>query len=348
MFWLVISVMLAAAVATVVVPIYRAGGGFGAVSAVVAVVVLAGSVATYYQIGRPDAQATIAAGAQGEPDIEAMVESLAARLEANPGDVAGWKMLGRSYAVLRRYPEAIAAYERAMELENSGNAQTIADLGETVFMADGRLEGRPARLFENALAIAPDNPKALFYSGMAAAERGDRLLAADRWEALIATSPPPDIENVLQQRVAEWRGTVGAEGDAPSGGGTFGNGPSRSESSHDEPLELTVSLALGDQANGAVDPASTVFLIARDPAQPSPPIAAVRLKAAELPADYTLTDADAMIPGRVLSGFTQLEIVARASSSGQPIAQPGDWFGRSEIDTTDNRTLSIVIDQQVP
>lgn len=337
MLWVLFGVMLLAALLAVAWPLYREEQRVSGRAMGVMVVVLVGSAALYQQIGRPDAQSVPAAG---QSDVEDMVASLASRLESNPNDIAGWKMLGRSYAVMRRYPDAIAAFERAVELESSSDGQTLVDLGEAVFMNDnGALAGRAGELFENALAITPGNPKALFYSGIAAAERGDRILAADRWETLLVTSPPPEIEGMLTQRIAEWRGVAAAAAPIMT--------PSPTVAAAD-PVSLTISVALGSSANGAVDPASTVFIIARDPARPSPPIAAVRRRAAELPSDITLTDSDAMIPGRLISGFRQLEIVARASSSGQPIAQSGDWFGSGQIDTADTRILSIVIDQQVP
>ena len=42
-----------------------------------------------------------------------MVERLAARLRENPDDVEGWKLLGRSYGALGRFPEAADAYAKA-------------------------------------------------------------------------------------------------------------------------------------------------------------------------------------------------------------------------------------------
>ena len=95
-------------------------------------------------------------------------------------------------------------------------------------------------------------------------------------------------------------------------------------------------------------PESTVFIIARDPEQPSPPIAAVRRRTSELPTEISITDADAMIPGRVPSAFATLEIVARISLSGQPIAQSGDWYGQQIIQANSASPVQIVIDQQVP
>ena len=321
MLWAFFGVMALAALFAVVWPLYRTEQRFSPRAIGVAVLVLAVSAVLYQQIGTPTAQTV----ASAPPDAEAMVKSLADRLAANPNDVAGWKMLGRSYSVMRRYPESIAAFERAVALENSADGQTIVDLGEAVLMNDNSaMSGRAGELFESALAITPGNPKALFYSGLAAAERGDPMLAADRWDALLATSPPAEIESVLTERIAQWRGVM------------------------TESVGLTIGVSLAPAAEAVVNPDATVFVIARDPAQPSPPIAVARRRANELPISVTMTDSDAMIPGRVLSGFKQIEIITRVSASGQPIAQTGDWFGSSQIDTENTRDLSIVIDQQVP
>ena len=331
MLWIILSAMALIALAAVVWPLYRVNKRVGVVGIAAGASVLLVSGVLYQQIGRPDARTFV----PGPTDVAAMVESLAARLEREPNDPAGWKMLGRSYLVMRDYPAAIAAYERAVNLENSENGQTVVDLGEAIFMGDARtMSGRAGELFESALAIAPGNPKALFYSGLGAAERGDTDLAADRWEALLATSPPAEIESVLKQRIAEWRGESPDE--------------SASAAEAAVAMELSIDVSLGDEASGSIPPDTTVFVIARDPSQPSPPIAVARRKALELPLSLTLTDADAMIPGRNLSAFQQLEVVARASVSGQPMAQAGDWFTQQQIDTTETRELSMVIDQQVP
>ena len=67
----------------------------------------------------------------------------------------------------------------------------------------------------------------------------------------------------------------------------------------------------------------------------------------ELPADIVLTDRDSMVPGRNLSGFAEVEIVARVSTTGQPFQQPGDWFGASIVETTPGTMLNILINEQV-
>ena len=336
MFWLISGVMLAAAALFVAVPLYRREKKLSATSVASVVLVTALSAALYSQIGTPGLDSGRGESVAGEaPDIQQMVNSLAARLQENPEDLAGWKMLGRSYLQLQNFPGAVAAFEKAVEMESAQNGQTLADLGEAVLMTDqSTLLGRAGQLFENALALTPDNPKALFYSGMAAVQRGDNALAAERWEALLATSPPENVQNILRQRIAELRGETQA--------------PVAPVAVEQPGAVVDVVVSLGSAATQANLPDTTVFIIARDPNQPSPPIAAVRRRLSELPATIAIGDSDAMIPGRVPSGFAKLEIVARVSLSGQPVAQPGDWYGQQQVTTATSDTVEIVINQQVP
>jgi cytochrome c-type biogenesis protein CcmH len=288
-------------------------------------IVLGVSAVVYSGIGTPVPPPPAAS-------VDEMVAALDQRLQENPDDVEGWKMLGRSYMQLENYPKAIVAFERVVAMENPASAQTLAALGEALLIDQGSAgSGRTVQLFESALAAEPTNPKALFYGGIVAIERGDRELAADRWEALLALSPPPEIKDILRLRVAEWRGET--------------QPVAQREATSAEKV-ITVSVSLGPAAAG-VSPDTTVFIIARDPNEPSPPIAAARRTVAELPALVSLSDADAMMPGRLLSAFERLEIVARVSMSGGPAAQPGDWYGSLVVSDPGSAPVSIVIDRQL-
>jgi cytochrome c-type biogenesis protein CcmH len=54
-----------------------------------------------------------------------------------------------------------------------------------------------------------------------------------------------------------------------------------------------------------------------------------------------------MIQGRSLSAYPELQVVARLSMSGQPIAQPGDWQAEARVRPGDAATVALVIDQVV-
>lgn len=333
MLWAALTLMAFAAVAFAVWPLVRDTSRNVTLTAVAVVFVAATSAGLYAAIGSPE----VPSGSEQQPDVDEMVASLAERLEREPNDEKGWRMLGRSYMTLGNYAGAIRAFERLMELESGQNAQTLVDLGEALLASSGQtMSPRIASLFDSALAIDPNNAAALFWGGIAAVNRGEPLVAADRWERLMATNPPPEIRNVLAQRVAEWRGEPPPEAAtepepaaAPSG------------------AIVSASIALSDAAASALPADATVFVIARDPAQPSPPIAVTRRRLSELPAVVHLGDGESMIPGRELSGFEEFELIARVSVSGQPTPQAGDWFGAAIVRPSDTASISLSIDSPV-
>jgi cytochrome c-type biogenesis protein CcmH len=51
------------------------------------------------------------------PDVNTMIERLAARLEAAPEDSKGWRMLGWSYFNTGQYEQAASAYAKAAKLD---------------------------------------------------------------------------------------------------------------------------------------------------------------------------------------------------------------------------------------
>ena len=323
MIWAIFVLMALLATATVLWPVLRKKDAlttpliFGAVFVPVLAAGLYAYIGTPYD---PDQQTEM-------PSVEEMVSSLAERLEDNPADVVGWKMLGRSYIQLGRIDEAITAFETASELESGRNGDTLISLGEAWLIKDREtIAGKGGQLIESGLALSPNNTQGLFYGGLVALQRGDRGLAADRWEALVAQNPPDDIRNILEPRIAEWRA---------------------------EPAPPMAAIVVADvsadaRALEAAGEAAQLYLIARDPARPSPPVAVTRRPVADLPTRIELSDANAMVPGRVPSAFDELEVIARISLSGQPVAQTGDWFGRVIMRPADGSAVDIEVNEQVP
>ncbi len=326
--WLVFVLLCFLALAFLVWPLYRSSGRLTLVLAAVIVVTIGLSAALYHYIGNPG----IPSGAGSTPPVDEMLVSLQERLEEDPTDVNGWILLARSYQSMKLYDEAIAAFEKAVQLERGQNAQALIGLAIVLMeQQGGEASDRSTKLFESALALDPDNPNALFYSGGAAARRGDTALAAYRWERLLAQDAPPEIRELLQRKISEWRGLPPptAQQESPAG-------------------LISVNLSVSAAALSDLPADATVYVIARDPAQPSPPIAVTPRRLSELPMVVSLSDSNAMVAGRPLSGFAELEIVARVSVSGSPMAQSGDWSGSLLVNASDAEAVDLVIDQKVP
>lgn len=311
-----------------------------AAAAVVAVVLLGGSAALYAAWSNW----TWEPAASGDTPAD-MVAKLARRLEKQPDDVAGWLMLGRSHAALEQYPLAVRAFQRADRLEGGRNAEALTGWAEALVLGDpAEIEGRASRLFEQALAIDPDERRALFFTALAAQRRGDTALAIQRYQRLIDLGAPDNVRPILEQQIATLRAlppaASGAAGAAPAGASPeAGASPDASASA----ATVRVRVAIDPAIAGRLPAGAPLFVFVRALGQPGPPLAVRRLDA-RFPASVQLGSADLMIQGRGFAAGDRVEVVARVSLGGQPTASPGDPFGRIEYEVGRDGERPLVID----
>jgi cytochrome c-type biogenesis protein CcmH len=127
--------------------------------------------------------------------IQAMVGSLAGRLENMPEDYNGWLMLGRSYMVLRNTAGAARAFERAMALRPNDVAPKLnyiaVLMGETDLNGPTPLPDAVLKTNAEILKLSADQPEALFVRGLSAFKRGDAAAARKDWTAAKARATGP-------------------------------------------------------------------------------------------------------------------------------------------------------------
>lgn len=332
MIWLVLLVLCLLALAFVVIPLYRNSGFFRPKLGLFIALIFSSSFFLYALIGQPisnlDENSII------NSDFTEVIDSISEHLADNPEDIEGWLMLGRSQQMLQKYDDAVSSFERALELDDERNSQVLVALSIALMeQKDGDITERSSRLLEEALAIDPNNVDALFYGGGAAARRGDLLLAADRWEILLETNSLNEIHEFLRKKINEWRGLAM-------------NVNAGSKISSQTVINLNISLS--NEVISLLPIDTTVYIIARDPSNPTPPVAVIRRQLIDFPSLVNLSDKDSMIPNRKLSDFSQIEVIARASISGEPIAKPGDWSGSMVIKTNSDQTFDLIINKITP
>jgi cytochrome c-type biogenesis protein CcmH len=297
----------------------------------------------YWLIGNPHALSPQPAGVgAGEhqitaQQIEAMVTKLAARLEQNPDDANGWAILARSYMAMQRFPEAIAAFEKAAAVTKD-DANLLADYADALAVSAGRkLEGRPLELIMQALKLDPNHWKALALAGTAAFERKDYKAAVSYWEKLVqGLAPDSELRGSLTASIAEARQLGGIKsGATPSS-------PAAAAAGVRGTVRLSPALA------AKVEPTDTLFIFTRAAEGSRQPIAAVRRQARELPATFTLDDSQAMSAEMKLSSFREVVVGARIAKSGSATPQSGDLQGISQKVKVGATDVVVVIDSVVP
>jgi cytochrome c-type biogenesis protein CcmH len=336
--FLIVAALMAAIAATVVaVPLMRDRksrliGGLAAF-------LVAGAAAGLYPLwSNWNWHAPVQAQSTPAPEVLAMVAKLEQHLRDDPNDLAGWLMLGRSYLALQRTDDAVAAYDRAHQLA-ANSTEAALGLGEAISLrAGGQISPQAAQLFEDALKLEPDNPKALLYGGFAAASRDDRALARSRWQALKDLHPPPQIEQMLDARIA-------ALGPAEESGTNASPTGTSASSQGSAPAQVTVNIRIAPALKSRLKPETPLFVFAREPDSRGPPLAAKRLTSEAIGTQVQLSAADSMMPGRVLVAGKRVSITARVSFSGRPIPTAGDLFGELSYDVGHDGALDLLIDR---
>ena len=339
-FIFIAAVMAAIAATAVAFPLLRSPRSRFA-GALAGVLVMAAAAGLYPLWSNWNWRAAMAAKPAVDTQVLEMVAKLERHMKDAPDDIKGWLLLGQSDLALERADGAIDAYEHAHRLDPN-NVVALLGLGEALSLrAGGNVTPPAGDLFERAVALEPDNPRALLYAGFGAATRGDRATARQRWLKLKGMHPPAEIDAMLNDRIAELgtsdleQGPAAAAGAAPPGAGAASAAAALAT------VNIRIAPALKSHLTGDVP----LFVFAREPGGGGPPLAAKRLTSAALGSEVRLSSADSLIPGRSLVAGQKVSITARISFSGQPLPAAGDLYGELTYDVGHDGVRDLVIDR---
>lgn len=245
--------------------------------------------------------------------IEEMTARLEAAVKSNPESAESWYFLGRTYMAQERAADAAAAFERAVGVAGR-EPELLGQWAQALYFAsDKQWTAQLQALTDEALKGDPAEVTSLGLLGIAAYESGQFQKAISHWQQLVAVLPAEDPSRQAIQggieRAREQLGEPAAAAPATSQG-------------------LTVRVELAPALQAKVQPGDAVFVFARAVSGPPMPLAVKRLSVADLPAEVSLSDSDAMMPQLKISGFEQVQLVARISRSGNATA--GEWIGSSQ------------------
>ena len=278
---------------------------------ILAFIFIAVSAPIYYFIGSPQSISLL----ESESQIDRTIEMLNVRLSEDPEDLDALRALANSYVLKNSLENAFLSFEKIISLENYQNADTLADYGEIMINSgDSSYLSQADRLFERSLQIDGTNAKALFLGGLTAATMEEWSLAVKRWQVLLEQSPPDEIKNTLENKVAEWKNLSNTDIEADG-------------------YRVNVTVDSNLIASLTDYPEKVLYIIVRDPNNKRPPLAVVREEVKT--ASVIINNSNAMISGTDLKRFNRLEIIGRISLSGDP------------LDINDKLSDSVIIDSSV-
>ena len=317
------------------------------------------TIGLYHTVGTPEG---LQPGDSRSLELRTMLGELTAAVTDEPRDIEAWMQIGIIQKNLQQFSAAEGAWRRVLYLQPD-EPFALVELAETLLFSSGQtalpLESR--QLIDHALSIQPDNQKALWLSGIDAFQQRDYTTALLRWRTLEPLLPQGSVLEQVQQQIrraeqAEIQMQSGLDDIHSalnlSGTPAATTAPVTSTVTSANPAEagssITVTIDLADELKASLNGSEVLFVFARALGGPPAPLAVQRLPVHQWPVELNLSDADAMAPGLTLSSFEQVEIVARISTTGNAIAQPGDLEGISDpVSTSNNQTIDLEIARRI-
>ncbi|WDY59520.1 c-type cytochrome biogenesis protein CcmI [Pseudomonas sp. PSKL.D1] len=295
-----------------------------------AVLVPVMALGLYLHFGAADKVELTQEFAAAPKNMEEMISRLERAVEAQPDSAEGLYFLGRAYMAEQRPADAARAYERAVALAGR-QPELLGQWAQALyFAADKKWNPQVQALTDEALKADPNEVTSLGLRGIAAFEGERYQEAIDFWNRLLAQLPQGDASReALQGGIDRATERLGGTASKPA------------------TARLKVRVELAAALKDKVRPDDTVFIFARASNGPPMPLAAKRVTVAQLPLEVELSDADAMMPQMKLSGFAEVQLVARVSRAGQPTH--GEWIGQgAPLATSTQATQHLIIDSPDP
>ena len=240
-----------------------------------------------------------------------------------------WYFLAENFASIGMFTEAEIAYrqsaarmeetpEKALVLGRVAMAKYI--LAEYTFTAD------ILEVIGKARAINPNEISVLQLIAADAEEREDFETAIEYWRLIIQSNPNSEQAQTLRRSIAIAQQRLAGDGQDVAAGPT---------------IEINLSLAEGLEIDGGL----RVFVAVRNAAQEGlPPLAAIDLTVADLPANIQLDNSFAVGPFNISSAETVF-VSASVSFTGSATQTSGDY--RSQSDNFSHNGQRVVISLEI-
>ena len=263
-----------------------------------------------------------------------LIVSLGEVVQADDEQPWAWYFLAENFASIGMFAEAEIAYtqsagrmeatpEKAFVLGRVAMAKYV--LAELTFTAD------ILEVIDEARAINPNEISILQLIAADAEKREDFEAAIEYWRLIIQSNPRSEQAQNLRRSIVIAQQRLAGDGQDVAAG------PS---------IEIGLSLAEGLELDGNL----RVFVAVRNAAQEGlPPLAAIDLTVADLPANIQLDNSYAVGPFNISSADTVF-VSASVSFSGSATPTSGDYRSQSDNFSHDGKrtVISLEIADRVP
>ena len=272
------------------------------------------------------------------------LQQLQREVKNDPTNSQAWFSLGQAYISAGEFDNAIEAFDRVMK-QVGEHAELLGPKAQAMYYKNNQqINGDIQAVIDKALALDSLDASTNILLGMDSFSNRDFAKAVKYWETVLNSGRPGISPQALMGAVEEAKNQLRMSNDDTSlAGGADEIDPSLPR------LMVNVSLADNVQKALASGEDKTVFIYAIAADGPRMPLAAVKIKASDLPINIVLDDEQAMTPQMRLSSVDKVHIYAVVSMQGSVGIKSGDFKAQAlNIDTQEKNAIKMEISIAVP
>ena len=286
-------------------------------------------------------------------DLQTFALGLRTKLVDTPEDATGWMLLGRVSGALNRVDSAVQAFEKSLKFDPN-NVGTLSSYAQALLMTgqeEQALQAKQALL--RILYLEPDNTNAMGVLAIAASELGDKQLALENWQRLVAFIPQADPnyiavnQRILQLQVELEQGSQQVVQNQDSQSNEESNEELNKESNEElNSTRVSITININDDLQKKLPEEGFLFVFAQESTGAvRMPAAVVKIPLGDFPVVVELSDKNAMMANYTLSQLQQAKLVARVSID-ENVAQAtgefqGEWIATLRANQLTQETITI-------
>ena len=267
----------------------------------------------------------------------------------NSEDSEAWYGLGQALVGVGQFDFAMTAFDQVIRIEGE-HADIIGVKAQAAYYRNGqKIDGTVQALIDKALALDPLDPSTNILLGMHNYMMQNYQQAVAYWQKVHNSGRSNVNVEALGSAINEAKNRLLLSGgqinssefvqDAENSGPQL-SGPQLK-------LKVTLSEELLRQVNQGEDKVVFVYAIPTDGRRM--PLAAVKIKASDLPTTVILNDTSAMMPEASLSSVKSVNLYAVLSNSGGAGIKKGDFKAQvNDVSVNTIQVIHLAIDSIVP
>ncbi|WP_426359932.1 c-type cytochrome biogenesis protein CcmI [Pseudocolwellia sp. HL-MZ19] len=302
----------------------------------------------YQQLSQPLNQQAQGGSEDQAQQIIAQIKSIIDLTVKEPENSDAWYALGQAFINIGEFNRAGEVFDKVIEIEGE-SAELFGAKAQAFYYRDQQVMSADVQqMIDKALALDPTDASTNILIGMHNFQNQNYPLAIQHWERVINSNKTNVETDALREAVNEAKNRLQKANDGQS----VVEEDTTQEAVVSGP-QLTVNVDVSEEIKELLiqgeDKVVFIYAVSADAKHGRMPVAAVKLKASDLPVTIVLNDSKAMSPQAKLSDVPAVNIYAVVSASGGVGVKSGDF--KTELlnaDVLTTEPVSLLIDTIVP